>query len=312
LLNILNHGISANALHQTSISTRNIEGLNMKKLALALAATAAFAGQAIAADLAVKAARPAPPPVPVANWTGCYVAGSVGYGLFDNETSNRDVFGVFTGVPGAPSLGRTDYGGRGWLAGGGGGCDYQFGLGTGGGLFGTGQFVIGLLADYYWSDMRGDRGSPSVGNFFTGQEKVDQQWAVGGRVGWLVNPNTLTYFSGGYTEARLNGIGNFFSPISPAFGGGFAGLGLPGRTVHGYFLGGGVEYQSGWIPGLTWKTEYRFSEYDRVDRAEFFNAPPFTGTATGFVSNDKLFTQTVMTSLVYRFNFWSPPVAAKY
>jgi outer membrane immunogenic protein len=287
----------------------------MKRLALALIATAAFAGQAIAADLAVKAARPAPPPVPVANWTGCYVAGSVGYGLFDNETSNRDVFGVFTGVPGAPSLGRTDYGGRGWLAGGGGGCDYQFGLGTGGGLFGTGQFVIGLLADYYWSDMRGDRGSPSVGNFFTGQEKVDQQWAVGGRVGWLVNPNTLTYFSGGYTEARLNGIGNFFSPGD----GVFVGRGLPGRTVHGYFLGGGVEYQSGWIPGLTWKTEYRFSEYDNINRFERFTAgglvgtPALAGTLTGFSVNDKLFTQTVMTSLVYRFNFWgAPPVAARY
>ena len=68
----------------------------MKKLALALAATAAFAGQAIAADLAVKAARPAPPPVQVANWTGCYIAGSVGYGLFDNETSGFDTFGGVT------------------------------------------------------------------------------------------------------------------------------------------------------------------------------------------------------------------------
>src|SRR5882757_3630608 len=115
----------------------------MKKLALALAVSAAFVGQATAADMAVKA-RPAPPPVPVANWTGCYIAGSVGYGLFDNESDAgrfRDpVTGVVT-VIGAPH----DQGGRGWLAGGGGGCDYQFGLGTGGGFFGTGQFVIGIL-----------------------------------------------------------------------------------------------------------------------------------------------------------------------
>jgi outer membrane immunogenic protein len=310
LISILNHGISANALHQTSISTRNIEGLNMKKLALALAATAAFAGQAIAADIAVKAARPAPPPVPVANWTGCYVAGSVGYGLFDNETSGTDRLGV-TGLvpPGGLLIPRTDYGGRGWLAGGGGGCDYQFGFGGGGGIFGTGQFVIGFLGDYYWSDMRGDRGSVFSGNFFTGQEKVDSQWAVGGRVGWLVNPNTLTYFSGGYTEAKLTGVGNFFSPVAPPVGG-FSGIGLPGRTVQGYFLGGGVEYQSGWLPGLTWKTEYRFSEYDRVERAEFFNTPPIGPVGT--FSSDKLFTQTVMTSLVYRFNVWGPPVAARY
>jgi outer membrane immunogenic protein len=277
----------------------------MKKLALALAATAAFAGQAIAADLAVKGARPAPPPVPVANWTGCYIAGSVGYGLFDNETS-----GSFTGPPVTPFTPRTDFGGRGWLAGGGGGCDYQFGFGGGGGIFGTGQFVIGFLGDYYWSDMRGNRTSVTGGLFaggFSAQEKVDSQWAIGGRIGWLVNPNTLTYFSGGYTEAHLDGVGDFFS-APPVFA---LGVALPGRTVQGYFLGGGVEYQSGWLPGLTWKTEYRFSEYDRVNRAEFFNTPPIGPVGT--FSNDKLFTQTVMTSLVYRFNFWgAPPVAARY
>jgi outer membrane immunogenic protein len=286
----------------------------MKKLALALTAVAAFGGQAFAADMAVKA-RPAPPPVPVANWTGCYIAGSVGYGLFDNESSGarfRDpVTGVVT-IFGAP----TDYGGRGWLAGGGGGCDYQFGFGGGGGIFGTGQFVIGFLGDYYWSDMRGNRNNVFGGLAYSGQEKVDSQWAVGGRIGWLVNPNTLTYFSGGYTEATLTGVGNFFSPVVGAVNP--LGVTLPGRTVQGWFLGGGIEYQSGWLPGLTWKTEYRFSEYNNVDRFDRFTgggalggAP---GTLTNFFTNDKLFTQTVMTSLVYRFNFWGPtaPVAARY
>jgi outer membrane immunogenic protein len=287
----------------------------MKKLALALAAVAAFGGQALAADMAVKA-RPAPPPPPVANWTGCYIAGSVGYGLFDNETSGSRFIspaGVVT-ITSSP----VDYGGRGWLAGGGGGCDYQFGFGGGGGIFGTGQFVIGFLGDYYWSDMRGNRASLFAGNLFSGQEKVDSQWAIGGRIGWLVNPNTLTYFSGGYTEATLTGVGAFFSPIT-GFAGTPLGTFLPGRTVNGWFLGGGVEYQSGWIPGLTWKTEYRFSEYDNINRAERFGvgglvgSPALVGTPTGFAVNDKLFTQTVMTSLVYRFNFWgAPPVAARY
>jgi outer membrane immunogenic protein len=283
----------------------------MKKMALALVVSAAFVGQATAADMAVKARPAPPPPPPVANWTGCYIAGSVGYGLFDNETSGFDRDGIIT-TPGS-QLTRADFGGRGWLAGGGGGCDYQFGFGGGGGIFGTGQFVIGFLGDYYWSDMRGERGSVVVASFASGQEKVDSQWAVGGRIGWLVNPNTLTYFSGGYTEATLTGVGNYFAPSPPP---GFIGVGIPGRTVQGWFLGGGVEYQSGWIPGLTWKTEYRFSEYDRINRNEFntglgFNGAP--GTLVGTFSSDKLFTQTVMTSLVYRFNFWgAPPVAARY
>jgi outer membrane immunogenic protein len=277
----------------------------MKKLVLALAATAALTGQAFAADMAVKA-RPAPPPPPVANWTGCYIAGSVGYGLFDNEGGPgyfRSPAGVVTVVE-AP----IDHGGRGWLAGGGGGCDYQFGFGGGGGIFGTGQFVIGFLADYYWSDMKGTRAGVSAVTGIVGgasaQEKVDQQWAVGGRIGWLVNPQTLTYFSGGYTEARLTGTGSFIGPVV-----GVQGVNLPGVTVQGWFLGGGVEYQSGWIPGLTWKTEYRFSEYDRADRNERIIA---TGLPNGFFNSDKLFTQTVMTSLVYRFNFWGPSVVAKY
>jgi outer membrane immunogenic protein len=284
----------------------------MKKLALAMAAYAAFVGQAAAADMAVKARPAPPPPPPVANWTGCYIAGSVGYGLFDIEREGRfrdPVTGVVT-----VETARHDQGGRGWLAGGGGGCDYQFGLGTGGGFFGTGQFVVGVLADYYWSDMRGDNTTAFGGNFFSARQKMDQQWAVGGRVGWLVNPNTLTYFSGGYTEARLNGVGDFFSPVA-----GFAGplgVGLPGRTVQGWFLGGGVEYQSGWIPGLTWKTEYRFSEYDRDDRFERFTGGGFAGgvpgTLTGFFNSDKLFTQTVMTSLVYRFSWGGRPVGAGY
>jgi outer membrane immunogenic protein len=287
----------------------------MKKLALALAATAALTGQAIAADMPMKAARPMAAPVPVANWTGCYIAGSVGYGLFDNETSGRvrdPITGVVTVV-----TANHDLGGRGWLAGGGGGCDYQFGFGGGGGLFGTGQFVIGILADYYWSDMRGDRNSsfPGAGLVWTGQEKVDSQWAVGGRIGWLMSPNLLTYFSGGYTEAHLNGVGNFFSPVVGAPNP-LLGAALPGRTVHGWFLGSGVEYQSGWIPNLTWKTEYRFSEYERGDRFERFTGggalAGVPGALTNSFSSDKLFVQTVMTSLVYRFNFGGSPVVAKY
>jgi outer membrane immunogenic protein len=37
-----------------------------------------------------------------------------------------------------------------------------------------------------------------------GDEKMSSAWSVGGRVGWLVTPNLLTYFSGGYTEATFD------------------------------------------------------------------------------------------------------------
>src|SRR5258705_11534906 len=79
----------------------NLGNSNMKKLVIALAAVAAFTGSASAADMAVKARPAPPPPPPVANWTGCYIAGSVGYGLFDNEMSAFGLEGssVFQTLP---------------------------------------------------------------------------------------------------------------------------------------------------------------------------------------------------------------------
>jgi outer membrane immunogenic protein len=135
-------------------------------------------------------------------------------------------------------------------------------------------------------------------------EKVDWYWAFGGRIGWLVNPQTLTYFSGGYTEAHRTGFGSYLTAANVA-----TGVGLSGGTNKGWFLGSGIEHTVGWIPGLTWKTEYRFSEFDRRDNAEFVTA---TGVLTGNVSRDRMFTQTITSTLSYRFNWGGTPVVAKY
>ena len=58
----------------------------MKKLTLAAAALVALTGSAIAADLPRKApAAVAPAPLPVATWTGCYLTGGVGYGMWNQD-----------------------------------------------------------------------------------------------------------------------------------------------------------------------------------------------------------------------------------
>ena len=126
----------------------------MKKLALALAATAAFAGQAMAADMAVKA-RPAPPPVPVYSWTGCYLSGGGGYGFLTNDHDQIQTGPTLDGnfPNGTLTQANTTTGGRGWYGTVGGGCDYQFGSG-GPGLFG-GNFLIGAFADYSFTDVTG-------------------------------------------------------------------------------------------------------------------------------------------------------------
>jgi outer membrane immunogenic protein len=266
----------------------------MKKLALALTATAALASPAFAADMAVKAARPAPVPVAVANWTGCYVGGGIGYGMYDIETRMYND----AALPPTAVNRQFDQGGRGWIGSVSGGCDYQFG-GPGG------QWVIGAFADYNWSDMHGDfTGNGGRVGLDSNTEKVDYYWSVGGRIGWLVTPSVLTYFSGGYTEAHRTGVAPYINAVGTP-----SNIGLRGGAVAGWFLGSGVEYQIGFIPGLTLKTEYRFSTFDQVDSREY---NILTNVNTANFSRDKLYTQTVMSTLSYRFNFGGPAVVAKY
>src|SRR5258708_28780736 len=71
------------------------EDLKMKKLAIALTAIAAFTAPALAADMAAKAPM-YQPPVPVYNWTGFYIFGSGGGGLW-NADSNVVAFPSWLG-----------------------------------------------------------------------------------------------------------------------------------------------------------------------------------------------------------------------
>lgn len=255
----------------------------MKKFALALAATAAFVGQAVAADMAARMPVKAAPVVAVANWTGCYIGGGGGYGLFDIES--QQVIAATGAVRNRP----LDQGGRGYVGTLQAGCDYQFPVGSS-------QFVIGAFGDYNFSDINGEfTGNGALVGLHSNTEKIDWYWAVGGRIGWLAYPQLLTYFSGGYTQAHRTGIGNYLNGAGVP-----QGVGLQGGTNTGWFIGSGIEHTISWLPGLTWKTEYRFSEFDVRDNAEFAVA---TGIPNGNVSRDKLHTHVVTSTLSYRFNF---------
>jgi outer membrane immunogenic protein len=272
------------------------EELKMKKLAIALTAIAAFSAPALAADMAVKSPMRAPPPIAYApSWTGCYVGAGGGGAYTNNDHNDVNLVTGFFGPAGSPAGPNMTTGARGWFGTVGAGCDYQFN-----------NFVVGLFGDYDFMDVKGDIAFDGIrAPMVTGSQKQDQQWAVGGRVGYVVLPQLMTYVSGGYTQAHwknatLVGFGTFFPSPSVV---------LPGATKGGWFIGAGDEYALNFfLPGLFWKTEYRYSEFDRANVGNF--PPPFPG-AGSFSMTEKFREHSVRSELVYRFN-WGGSVVAKY
>jgi outer membrane immunogenic protein len=261
----------------------------MKRLVLALSAVAAFTGSAIAADLPARTYSKAPPPVVAPSWTGFYIFGGAGGGLWAAD-SNTVTF------PGLVSITRDQrLGGSGWFGTVGAGYDWQF----------AGSWVAGVFADGQFGDIRGSLTNVNFG--FEGREKLRTSYAAGVRLGYLVAPNVYSYVNGGYSGSEWSGAGfsSLFFPRPTVFT-------TPSFHRNGWFVGGGVENSLNIFgisaPGWFMKTEYRSAFYNRITLPEtLVSAPILTGNAETF----KPWVQTISTSLVYRFN-WTGPVVAKY
>ncbi|RAI38800.1 hypothetical protein CH341_27160 [Rhodoplanes roseus] len=242
----------------------------------------------MAADLrpAYKA-PPAPSVLPVAAWSGCYVGAGGGYGMLNQD--HTEYFS--SGVPASYS---STTGGRGWFGTVGAGCDYQF----------APSWVVGVFGDYDFASISGDQTLSFSTTPYTGEEKLKWAWAAGGRLGYVVVPQLLAYVSGGYTQAHFDG----YTAIQ-IDGAGLGRLNVDSNTRSGWFIGSGYEYQLGWIPGLTWKTEYRFSDFK--SETDPIYSPGFVGVVA--YTDSHKYVQTIRSELVYRFNFGgAAPVMAKY
>ena len=266
----------------------------MKKLVIALAAAATFSAPAVAADLAARPYAKAPAPVAaVYNWTGFYVFGGGGGGLW-NADSNVQTF------PGAIAITRDQrLGGSGWFGTVGAGYDMQF----------AGRWVAGIFGDAQFGDIRGSLSDPI---FLTeGRMKLETSYAAGVRLGYLVAPNVLSYVNAGYSGSEWSGT----TQTTLLAGGGPGIYTTPSFDRNGWFIGGGVENNLDLFgisaPGWFMKTEYRSAFYDRVTLPGTVT-PAFGGGPTGTAVTFKPWTQTISTSLVYRFNWGGPPVAARY
>lgn len=102
-----------------------------------------------------------------------------------------------------------------------------------------------------------------TGSTVVGAENESWAWAAGARIGYLVTPTVLTYFSGGYTQTRFDQV-NFSFAAAPATASPFV---MPANTYRGWFIGGGMEFALTVlpIPGFFWRNEYRYSTYQSAD-----------------------------------------------
>ena len=196
---------------------------------------------------------------------------------------------------GVPLAIDTRDGGSGWFGTVGAGYDWQV----------NPSWVFGVFGDGQFGSMRGSINDTVAG--ITGFEKIQDTWAAGARVGYLVAPNVLSYVNGGYSGAHFSGTNMLFTAT------GFpAGIHTNSFNRNGWFIGGGVENNLNIFgitaPGWFMKTEYRSAFYNAKNNTEFFDG---TNLPTGRDIRFNAWNQTISTSLVYRFN-WTGPVVAKY
>jgi outer membrane immunogenic protein len=231
------------------------------------------------------------------SWTGFYIGGGGGYGVADAFTT------PINSVTGTPFNSGADNGARGYFGSVSGGYDYQF----------NDKIVAGVLANYDFADIHGNSSTHAYTFFFEpfgGAARLSSSWGVGGRVGWLVTPKTLTYLNGGYTQARYDAM------TLVDLGTGIpVGASVGAHTNSGWFLGTGVESKLDILPGNGWflRTEYRYADYGSATTAATTTAgaPFFPNGVAPLSMRSDVVVQTVRTELSYKFN-WGSPVVAKY
>jgi len=250
----------------------------MKKFLVAAATAAAFCGAPVfAADMPVKASA-----APYDPWTGFYVGGSVG--ARSSEVDWRTVtFSVGPPLLDNPaSLDKTgvrigSYVGYNWKI--------------------APAWLAGLEADIAWGDNKkthtpwpgtsGIFGAASGHDFVTAKLGLDG--SLRGRLGVLVNPNSLVYATGGVAWQEIKTIATCDGTLPSACA---APRSESSSTIKaGWTIGGGVEA----ILSKNWfgRVEYRYSDFGHVSN-NFGPGPSFT-------ANVNVRTNTTLLGLAYKY-----------
>lgn len=289
----------------------------MKKVALALMAVTAFAGQALAADMAVKAK--APIIAPVMSWTGFYVGVNGGGAWADPNIAMTYVDLANTGntfnsyVPTTVNASAS-----GGLVGVHAGYNWQA----------SPNWVFGIEGDWDWTNLRASGtnnliravvGTPLTDNAFL-ETKINWLASLRGRLGYASN-NWLLYATGGVAFADMDfnaGVNCTNVPASLCAGGTQSIRAGFNDTRIGGVVGGGVEVKpaSNWIFGVEY-LYYRFNDTNTGGGSwRFANGAPapfydctVAGQNCARFSYGEVGLHTLRARLSYQFN---SPVVAKY
>ncbi|MBV8319229.1 MAG: porin family protein [Hyphomicrobiales bacterium] len=241
-------------------------------LALGLGTPAAFA-----AEKALPAYTPPPPPVPVYTWSGCYVGASAGFsnGRSDgtNSTAATQQLGTGPGGTNTPILGgqqgRGAFQMSGAIGGFQGGCNYQ-----------VGAWVFGFEGDGSVTNKEGQV-FPLVSREIAGNAagfvavnpnnvvELQERWLATARakLGYTIWDKTMLYVTGGGAWTKID-----FSRVDL---GAQTGTGFQqSNNRSGWTVGGGLEYALGY--GWSIKGEYLY-----VDFGDFVTSTTCTAAGPG-------------------------------
>ena len=259
--------------------------MSMNKISLAIAGLMISAAPVMAADAIMNEPMPTPPPVEAADWSGLWIGAGVGYGMARHEVEGgylaEELYACFNPViidgyiedcedgedlGGALAFAESDgLGGEGVTFRLGGGDDFQLGD----------RFVAGVFGDYNFGDTSAEAsglgavslfGAPPIGLGVGLKVDTGDSWVVGGRAGFLLNPDTLFYGVLGYTEMdmklTLAGAGGLI-PYGPPD---FSVIGPEGQvsksyTAPGVVMGAGMETRI--TENISIKGEYRYTKFDQ-------------------------------------------------
>jgi outer membrane immunogenic protein len=178
----------------------------MKRIVLAAALVALGSASALATDLPLPSLVTKAPPMvaPVANWSGFYVGGNIGYGW---SSGNLDVAAAVPFLLPEEGNGTMDPASKGVVGG------VQVGY-----VWQMGSLVTGVEADFQGSGIKGSASQSTLhprpdstaidGGFRSTEERLKWFGTVRGRLGMTITPDLLVYGTGGLAYGEVSNSAN--------------------------------------------------------------------------------------------------------